>query len=135
MLCEVADAAVAMAVEKAAGTAKMLAFLVEDAADGRLLSEEFRRRKMWVDVYTMSHRDCPSLPLTSSALRTEFASFNMQGYLIDFVKCPDIVKAYLSNFVYLHSMPFTKMDSAQVIYHTQWTPDWSLLMSPCLGSR
>eukprot|EP01036_Dinobryon_divergens_P026564 gene26564-35232_t len=114
MLCEVADAAVAMAVEKAAGTAKMLAFLVEDAADGRLLSEEFRRRKMWVDVYTMSHRDCPSLPLTSSALRTEFASFNMQGYLIDFVKCPDIVKAYLSNFVYLHSMPFTKMDSAQV---------------------
>jgi hypothetical protein len=114
MLCEVADPAVAMAMERAVGPAKMLAFLVEHAEDASRMSEEFRRRKLWVDIYTMTHRDCPAVPLSSDALRTEFARFDMQGYLLDFVQCPDIVKAYLSNFAYLHSVPFSKLDSPQV---------------------
>lgn len=148
MLCEVADPAAAMAVilkhksilphtehstrsciyiqvEKAVGNAKMLAFLVENAEDGRLLSGEFRRRKLWVDVYTMSHRDCPPQQLSSSELRREFASFNMQGYLVDFVKCPDIVKAYLCNFAYLHVMPYCKLDSPQVARNAQCPIDCS----------
>lgn len=114
MYCEATDSAAALAVERAVGTARMLAFLVEHGDDASLLIAEFKKQNLFADVYTMTHSEVPNPPVPGYTLRNEFAEFKLQGYLLDFINCPVLVKSFLTNFVSLHNMPFSKLDSPQV---------------------
>jgi hypothetical protein len=91
-----------------------MGFLVQCSADEKFFSGLIKERDWKIDLFTMVHKDVHHASVSSSALRAAFAEFQVEGYLADFVTCPDVVMAFLCNFGYLHVTPFARFNSAQL---------------------
>ena len=101
MYMRVADPACALIIEKAVSVNRLLAFLVQTDSDQRLLSDQFKRLKIQIDVFTMKNLTLPPPPrMQAGDLARDFREIGMVGYLNDQVECPDIgeIRLVISSF-------------------------------------
>jgi len=114
MHCDVLCPAAALCMERCVGTPKLLGFLVEHNEDASLLIRELKPLRLFVDIFTMTHREVPPQALAADKLKTDFQQWGLQGYLSDFLRCPDLVRVYLCNFGHLNNIPLSRFDSVQL---------------------
>lgn len=101
---DVADPACAVMLEKIVPENRLLAFIVSNDHDARLLRTKLRdEKRLQIDILTIKD----PTPLRGHYPREfldRFGDVGMQGYLSDQIVCPDVVRASLNHFSDLHNV-------------------------------
>merc|ERR1711871_413326 len=103
------SSAVANIFEHAMGRQRLLTFLVENKDDENILKQSFQRMGLKINIYTIHHRDMREGNLHPEALR-KGREFGLQGYLIEHVEMPEMVKAYFITFCGLQNVIWAQGD-------------------------
>jgi chromosome segregation ATPase len=101
MYCDVEDPALQVMLEHHIPNSRLLGFLVDNDADGNFLKHQFREQlKLRIDIYTI--KNAPNEG--GRASEAELRELDINGYLVDQLKCPPLVRAFFCSFQGLHTV-------------------------------
>lgn len=106
MHLKVNDPACAAIIEKIVPVNRMYGFVARNESDGDLLKAEFLKARLTTNIYTMNNTSFPKPPPVPQMPM----DIGVQGYIGDQVQCPDLIRAFLNNFHYLHSTLWCRLN-------------------------
>lgn len=95
MFCDVTDPYCAAMIENMVPTTRLLGFIVQCDSDRDFLKKEFRRLNYEIDIVVMQNPEISNHRAFSTSQLDQLRDINIQGYLSDQIKCPDIIRSYL----------------------------------------
>jgi hypothetical protein len=102
-------------IEKVIPLNQLLGFIVLDEHDAEVINNEFRDKKRYrLDIYTMSNLDYNLRPFPIEQICEEFRDIGMQGFLIDQLKCPEVVKAFMCTIANLQSVLWARFPTSSI---------------------
>eukprot|EP01038_Epipyxis_sp_PR26KG_P006201 gene6201-8539_t len=113
MYCTVKDPACAVILEKVVPQYKLLSFIALNDNDANVLKAELRTRlKLKVDVITLKNQTAQNAPFSASTLDQYRTSIRLQGYLVDQVICPPIIRSFLCTMHGVHTVLWARNDGS-----------------------
>jgi hypothetical protein len=102
MYCGVHDRAQQVMIEDVIGTSTLLGFVVDNDADAFFLKHQFREvMRLNIDIYTIKNA---SDEYTYACSAAELRELDLNGYLMDQLQCPPLVRALFCSFHALHNV-------------------------------
>ena len=107
MHCKVDDPIVAAILEKVCPANRLLGFVTENEADSISLRKEMKGNNQ-ADIFTVQNTTLESAAISVAVMKEVFSDIRCQGYLSDFIRCPDLINMFLNNMQKIHSVPWAR---------------------------